>query len=285
MKIKTNKIGEIRSQYKRELINFYNEKEADVFIFTLFQEFAGITKADLIVNPEKTISESELLKIHFAVNELKNYKPIQYITCKAEFYGMSFSVTPDVLIPRPETEELVEWVIKENKSGKGLKILDIGTGSGCIAIVLKKYMPAMEVYGIDVSAQALQIAQINADMNNADVIFKEVDIFNSGNLPDFDIIVSNPPYVRKSERKQMQRNVLDYEPEKALFVEDKNALIFYNAIADFARTHLKENGKLYCEINQYLPKETKNLFQHNGFRNIRLNKDMKRNFRMIRMVK
>ncbi|MBC8486054.1 MAG: peptide chain release factor N(5)-glutamine methyltransferase [Bacteroidetes bacterium] len=278
-------MGDIRGQYKRELINFYNEKEADVFIFTLFQEFASITKADLIVNPEKTISESKLLKIHFAVKELKNYKPIQYITCKAEFYGMSFSVTPDVLIPRPETEELIEWVIKENKSGKGLKILDIGTGSGCIAIVLKKYMPAMEVYGIDVSAQALQIAQINADMNNADVIFKEVDIFNSGNLPDFDIIVSNPPYVRKSERKQMQRNVLDYEPERALFVEDKNALIFYNAIADFARTHLKENGKLYCEINQYLAKETKNLFQHNGFRNIRLNKDMKRNFRMIRMVK
>ncbi len=285
MEIRSNKIGDIRGQYKRELINFYNEKEADVFIFTLFQEFASITKADLIVNPEKTISESKLLKIHFAVKELKNYKPIQYITCKAEFYGMSFSVTPDVLIPRPETEELIEWVIKENKSGKGLKILDIGTGSGCIAIVLKKYMPAMEVYGIDVSAQALQIAQINADMNNADVIFKEVDIFNSGNLPDFDIIVSNPPYVRKSERKQMQRNVLDYEPERALFVEDKNALIFYNAIADFARTHLKENGKLYCEINQYLAKETKNLFQHNGFRNIRLNKDMKRNFRMIRMVK
>ena len=285
MKIKTNKIGEIRSQYKREIINFYDEKEADVFIFTLFQEFAGITKADLIVNPDKTISESELLKIHLAVKELKNYKPIQYITCKAEFYGIHFRVTPDVMIPRPETEELIEWVIKENKSGKGLKILDIGTGSGCIAIVLKKYMPAMEVYGIDVSAQALQIAQINADMNNADVIFKEVDIFNSGNLPDFDIIVSNPPYVRKSERKQMQRNVLDYEPERALFVEDKNALIFYNAIADFALTHLKENGKLYCEINQYLAKETKNLFQHKGFRNIRLNKDMKRNFRMIRMVK
>jgi len=285
MKIRLNKIGEIRSQYKRELINFYDEKEADVFIFILFQEFARITKADLIVNPDKTISESELFKIHFAVNELKNYKPIQYITGEAEFYGMPFRVTPDVMIPRPETEELVEWVIKENKPGEGLKILDIGTGSGCIAIVLKKYMPAMEVYGIDISAQALQIAQINANMNNADVIFKEVDIFSSGNLPDFDIIVSNPPYIRKSERKQMQRNVLDYEPERALFVEDKNALIFYNAIADFARTHLKENGKLYCEINQYLAKETRNLFQHKGFRNIRLNKDMKRNFRMIRMVK
>ena len=284
MEVKSNKIADIRKFYKRKLLNLYSENEADSLLFMLFFEFANLRKSDVILNPDQTISESELLKIHFAVKDLLNNKPIQYILGKTEFYGLTFQVNTDVLIPRPETEELVERIIKENNSDKNLRILDIGTGSGCIAISLKKHLQAAEITAIDISAGALNIATKNAIENDVDIAFRQIDfldLFARDKLSDFDVIVSNPPYVRIQEKKQMKKNVLNYEPDLALFVENDDPFIFYEAIAAFAKTHLQPNGRVYCEINQYLGDETVGIFQKAGFKEIVLSEDINDNERIL----
>lgn len=285
MQVSSNKIKDIRRYYKQQLADIYDEKETDSFLYMLFEEYAGLSKAQILLNAEATISESELLKIHFAVKALMNNKPIQYIIGSSEFYGLQFKVNPDVLIPRPETEELVELIIKENSEGKNHSIIDIGTGSGCIAITLKKYLPDSIVCALDFSTNALNVAKENAKSNELEIHFLKMDFLNARNwnkLDSFDIIVSNPPYVRESEMKQMHKNVLDYEPAKALFVEDENPLLFYSAIAQFAKGHLNNSGAVYCEINQYLAKGTSTLFLDAGFAQVDIFKDMNGNDRIIK---
>ena len=288
MKVPSNKIGDIRSYYAQQLFKIYDERETETFIFMLLEEYAGISKSEIIINPELTINESELLNIHFAVKDLKNFKPIQYILGKTEFFGIPILVNPDVLIPRPETEELVDWVIQDANKDKQSSILDVGTGSGCIAIALKNALPKATIHAIDNSSKALEIANQNALMNQADIKFSQLDFLEKkdwNNLGQYDIVISNPPYVRHMEKVEMKKNVLNYEPESTLYVDDNNPLIFYKSIAEFGLDHLKINGSIYCEINQYLSKETVKLFGSYGFKDIQLKKDFKGNDRFIKAVK
>ena len=217
---------------------------------------------------------------------LKKEVPIQYLLGKTNFYGLDFEVNENVLIPRPETEELVEWIINENLKYikvKKLKILDIGTGSGSIAVSLAKNIPNARVFALDVSKKALETAKRNAKNNNVDVTFIHQNILEIEDLKnDFDVIVSNPPYVRNLEKQEIKKNVLDYEPHLALFVEDDDALIFYRKIAEIAQRNLIENGQLFFEINQYLGNEMKDLLQNMNFRNIELKKDIYGNDRMMK---
>jgi release factor glutamine methyltransferase len=219
------------------------------------------------------------------LDSLKNEIPIQYLLGKTSFYGLDFEVNPAVLIPRPETEELVDWIISYDqihKSTKPLRILDIGTGSGCIAISLAKNIPNSQVFAIDVSEKALATAQKNAEINNVKVAFLEENILETDDLEQqFDIIVSNPPYVRQLEKQEIKKNVLDNEPHLALFVEDNDALVFYRKIAELAQKNLLPNGQLFFEINQYLGKEMMELLEKMGFKNIELRKDIYGNDRMI----
>ena len=204
---------------------------------------------------------------------------------KTSFYGLDFEVNPAVLIPRPETEELVDWIIKSNvaaQASKIIKILDIGTGSGCIAISLAKNIPDAQVFAIDVSAEALATAQKNAEINKVQVTFINKNILETTDLEQqFDIIVSNPPYVRNLEKEEIKKNVLDNEPHLALFVQDNDALIFYRKIAELAQENLSENGQLFFEINQYLGQEMMELLEEMNFKNIELRKDIYGNYRML----
>ncbi len=284
MEVKSNKIGDIRSFYKHKLFKVYNEREADTFLFMLLDEFCGLTKAEILLDKERLVNESQLLKVHFGVRDLLNHKPIQYILGKAEFYGLSFIVNPDVLIPRPETEELVDWIIKENLDREEISIIEIGTGSGCIAITLKKNIPDVAVDAVDLSSGALSVAKKNTVENNVEINFKQLDILDSKSLTslkNYDIIVSNPPYVRNLEKKAMKKNVLDFEPKNALFVDDNDPLLFYISIAELAKLNLKDGGRIYCEINQYLAKETAQIFTDAGFKTI-IKTDLNGNDRMLK---
>ena len=235
---------------------------------------------------DKTVSESDLLKFHFAVKDLKRGRPIQYVIGKSWFYGMEFIVTNDVLIPRPETEELVKLVIDDaKKHPESFSILDIGTGSGCIAVALKRKLPRCHVYALDISDEALKVAKQNAEKNNCEIHFMEGDILDSSclaKIPACSVIVSNPPYVKKSEMNSMHRNVVEYEPHTALFVSDENALVFYRAIAQAGKEKLKSGGTVYVEINETLGLETAILFQKEGYADVQLIKDMQGKDRMIK---
>ncbi len=284
MEVKSNRIGDIRSHYKLKLLDYYDEREADNLLFMIIEEYCHLSKAEVLTESFKTINESELLKIHFAVNDLMNYKPVQYILGKTEFYGLPLIVNSDVLIPRPETEELAEMIIKENNSAKKLRVLDIGTGSGCIAIAIKKNLPDAGVFAIDISPAALHTAKRNASLNHVEIQFILQDFLNQDNQHrhgNFDIIVSNPPYVRISEKNIMKKNVLNYEPASALFVDDNDPLIFYRAIADFSIQNLNKQGKVYCETNQYLSNETLSLFREYGFEFAEQRIDLNGNYRFI----
>lgn len=256
-------------------------------LFQLLMEYTGYSKAELLSRPEQTISESELLKIHFGVKELLKHKPIQYVLGKAEFYGLNFMVNSKVLIPRPETEELVDLALKKIPENKSFHLLDIGTGSGCIAITLKKNRPLCKVTALDVSEFALEVAAANADLNDVSIQFIKMDILNPASvekLNPFDVIVANPPYVRPSEKKQMGKNVLDYEPSSALFVPEAEPLIFYQSIAEFGKSHLLPHGKIFVEINQYLSQETLRLFQEYGYANASLENDLFGNPRILTIL-
>lgn len=279
------KIPEYKNTFVQQLIPFYEKEEIENFFYLILKHLKNISRVDLALNPNLEFSENEPKNMAFYLQELKNNKPIQYILGSTKFLGLEFEVNPNVLIPRPETEELIDWIISENKNRTNLKILDIGTGSGCIAISLAKNLKA-EVTAFDISEKALETAQKNADRNQAFVHFIEFDILNDiWEGQQFDIIVSNPPYVRESEKKQIKLNVLDNEPHLALFVSDQDALIFYRKIADFALKHLSENGQLFFEINQYLGKQTVSLLEEKGFKNIILKKDIYSNDRMIFALK
>ena len=283
-----------KSKLLQELSAVYDEKEIECFFYLLLESYHGKKRIDLALNPEMEMDALQLIKWESALSELKNQKPIQYIIGQTEFYGLPFLVNENTLIPRPETEELVEWIIVESsKSAVGsLKILDIGTGSGCIAISLAKNLPNAEVFAVDVSEKALAVAKKNAEINKIEVNFVNADILSVTNLNElptsnfqlpthFDIIVSNPPYVRNLEKAEIKPNVLEFEPHLALFVEDTDALLFYRKTAELATKNLAQNGQLFFEINQYLGKETVELLVNLGFKSIELKKDIYGNDRMI----
>lgn len=279
------RIKQYRTQFIKELSPFYDAYEAESFFYLILENKHKLRQIDLALNHELTFSDADLAIWGGFLNELKKEVPIQYLLGKTNFYGLDFEVNENVLIPRPETEELVEWIINENKAEKSkkIKVLDIGTGSGCIAISLAKNLPNAEVYGIDVSKKAIETAKRNAINNNVDVTFMYLDILDTDVLAcNFDIIVSNPPYVRNLEKEEIKKNVLDYEPHLALFVDDNDALIFYRKIAVLAKSGLKDDGQLYFEINQYLGKEMTDLLEKMHFKNIELRKDIYDNDRMMK---
>jgi release factor glutamine methyltransferase len=277
-------------QYKNlffdALKNIQDEQEIESFFFILTEYLHHLKRVDVALNPDFEISDAAIEKWNAFLVELQQEKPIQYITGETWFYGLRFEVNENTLIPRPETEELVEWIIESQKSkvqSQKLEILDIGTGSGCIPISLKANLPQANVSAIDVSEQALEVAKINAVSNNVEVNFIQANILEVEDLNQhFDVIVSNPPYVRNLEKQEIKKNVLDYEPHLALFVEDTDALLFYRKIAQLALKNLSPNGLLFFEINQYLGNETVDLLENLGFKNIELKKDIYGNDRMIK---
>jgi release factor glutamine methyltransferase len=288
----------ILKQYKINFIealhSIYDKEEIESFFFIISEFLHQKKRIDLALEPNFSINENELEKWNSIIAELKQEKPIQYILGETEFYGLRFLVNENTLIPRQETEELVDLILSENSKIENPhpKILDIGTGSGCIAISLAKNLPNAKVYALDVSEKALDIAKQNAEINKVEINFinksilevedlEQLTTHNSQLTTNFDIIVSNPPYVRNLEKIEIKKNVLEYEPHLALFVEDNDALLFYRKIAQLAKINLVENGKLYFEINQYLGKETVELLENLDFKNIQLLKDIYGNVRMI----
>jgi release factor glutamine methyltransferase len=273
--------------------------EIESFFYIILESFHNKKRIDLALYPEMEMDALQLLRWQSTLAELKKEKPLQYIVGETEFYGLPFLVNENTLIPRPETEELVELIIKSynlQPTTYNPKILDIGTGSGCIAISLAKNLTNSQVFAIDVSEKALTTAKKNAEINEVTINFIQADILkvddlenlsnSNSKLPSqYDVIVSNPPYVRNLEKSEIKPNVLEYEPHLALFVDDSDALLFYRKIAELAKKNLKENGKLYFEINQYLGKETVELLENLGFNDVVLKKDIYGNDRIIQCTR
>ncbi|MBV2195777.1 MAG: peptide chain release factor N(5)-glutamine methyltransferase [Flavobacterium sp.] len=289
-----------KTYFFNSLKNIQDEQEIESFFFILTEYLHNLKRVDLALNPNFEISEDDVEKWNAILADLQKEKPIQYITGEAWFYGLRFEVNENTLIPRPETEELVEFILKETSNfqlpASSLNILDIGTGTGCIPISLKTNLPEANVLAIDVSEKALEVAKRNAQSNKVEVNFIQANILevedlsklplpNAQNLLPLDIIVSNPPYVRNLEKQEIKKNVLDYEPHLALFVEDTDALLFYRKIAQLALKNLAPNGLLFFEINQYLGKETVELLENLGFKNIELKKDIYGNDRMVKSTR
>jgi release factor glutamine methyltransferase len=268
---------------RKELAGIYSAGEIESFIFLIFERLKGFTRTQFLLAREETLSPEEMLMIGQIVARLKNHEPIQYILGETEFYGLSFYSVPGVLIPRPETEELVQWIIQENHLAAPA-ILDIGTGTGCIAISLAKNCPHATVLACDISPICMETAQRNTRLNSVNVSVIEYDILKSSPeypFPELDVIVSNPPYVRETEKLVMEKNVLEFEPGLALFVPDDEPLLFYEPIADFAILHLKAGGRLYFEINEAFGNACSEMLQEKGFSGIELKKDINGKDRMI----
>lgn len=278
-------LKEYKNQFTQELNAIYDVQEIDSFFYILLEAFHQMKRVDLALHPEMELDPMQLLQWETVLAQLIEQRPIQYILGETEFFGLPFYVNENTLIPRPETEELVDWIINQLKveSRKSrVKILDIGTGTGCIAVSLAKNLPDAEVFALDVSEKALAVAKKNAARNGVSVTFLHQSILETDDLlQQFDIIVSNPPYVRNLEKEEIKKNVLDYEPHLALFVEDHDALLFYRKITQLAKKNLVQNGQLFFEINQYLGKEMITLLEEYQFRNIELKKDIYGNDRMI----
>ena len=287
--VKKNMIlKEFKLFFNEALSTIYPKTEIDSFFFILMEEKLKLQRIDTVLKPDFLITKKNLIDLKTIVKRLQKEEPIQYIIGNTEFYGFPFFVDENTLIPRPETEELVAWVLNEtkvlaNNKTIELSILDIGTGTGCIPISLAKNLTSLNISAIDISPEALLIAKQNAILNKVTIEFIELDILNTESLPqEYDVIISNPPYVRELEKEEIKNNVLENEPHLALFVADENPLIFYNKIADLAKQQLSKNGMLFFEINQYLGKETVNMLVKKGFKNIQLKKDLFGNDRMIK---
>ena len=282
-------IKDVFENYKRMLKDIYDPNEVEAITLLVINEICNLSKVKIKAFPETEIPVEQSEKLNDILEELKTGKPVQYILGRTEFYGLPFNVNPSVLIPRPETEELVEWVLESVSSFKLAvgSILDIGTGSGCIAVSLKKNLPGFRVSAIGISERALQTAASNAVLNNVGIEFINDDILNPKShisylISHISIIISNPPYVTLHDKTQMHNNVTDFEPHSALFVPENDPLLFYKAIADFAKVNLTENGLLFFEINESYGKETVELLRDKGFKNIELRKDMSDRDRMVK---
>jgi len=285
-------ISKVFRDYKRQLGNVYGKEEGESLLFILLQEFTGLTRTELLADPERPLKFDVLNRLEEGVDSLLHHVPVQYILGKTFFYGLEFYVDENVLIPRPETEELVDWVIGDLKAGGGMmgddhprELLDIGTGSGCIAVAIGKNIPDIRITGTDIYTSVLQIARKNARYHGVRIRFLKHDILSwfvrdlSGS---YDVVMSNPPYVCLSERAFMRQNVLQYEPWVSLFVSDEHPLIFYEAIAAFALKHLKRPGRLYVEINERKGQEVTALLAGKSFGDIVLRQDINGKDRMVR---
>ena len=282
-------IKDVFLAFQQQLTSVYDSRETEAIALLVLEEITDMSRAKIKAFPEDDVPAEAVEKLDSILQELKTGKPVQYILGTTEFYGLNFLVNPATLIPRPETEELVQWVLMESKkfkvtSPKSLSILDIGTGSGCIAITLKKNLPDVQVTAIDISADALKTATQNAVINEVNVTFIEdniLEVLSDIQRTKFDIIVSNPPYVTLEDKLKMHTNVTDFEPHSALFVPENDPLIFYKAITNFASDHLNNNGLLFFEINENFGKQTVELLQSKSFTNIELRQDMSGRDRMI----
>ena len=267
---------------RQQLQNIYPAEEIQALIYLLLEKKHNMSKLDICMGKDKIFSTEERKEWEDIVKRLHNEEPVQYILNEADFCGLCFKVTPDTLIPRPETAELVNWIIQDY-SHLAPSVLDIGSGSGCIAISISAALPNAKVESWDISAAALDIARFNNEKAGTSVTFNQQDIL-SNYLPqrELDILVSNPPYITNSEKAEMSNTVLQWEPSTALFVSDKDPLIFYRAIAEYGCQSLKEYGSLYFEINRAYGNETVRLLEDMGYKNIILRKDLSGNDRMIK---
>jgi len=282
MKIRSNKIIDVCEFYHTALVNLYETSEIDELIFIAFEHVLKFTREQFSLSKNDYLNQSDLIEIYDIAKALSTGKPIQQILQKAWFYNDEYFINEHVLIPRPETEELVDLIKNENAK-TDLVLLDIGTGSGCIPLALKKLKPKWDIHALDISVNALEVASKNAKQLNREINFFQHDIL-SENLNEnhkFDIIVSNPPYITKNESYTLQKQVIDFEPHLALFVENENPLLFYDKIIGFAKQHLNQNGKLYFEINQKFGEEVKTLLEENNFYNVRIIKDINQNNRIV----
>lgn len=271
---------------RKELAGIFQKEEIESLIYLIFEKLKGYSRTQFLLFRDELLNSYDWIEIEKMVSRLKTHEPIQYILGQTEFYGLPFYSVPGVLIPRPETEELVQWIIQENQLPSPI-LLDIGTGSGCIAISLGKNMEQAKILACDISPICIETTLRNAELNSVQIDVFEYDILKSrpeNSFPELDIVVSNPPYIRESEKLLMERNVLEYEPELALFVKDENPLVFYERIADFALVYLKYQGRLYFEINEAFGNECVEMLQWKGFSNIILKKDINGKDRMIRSV-
>src|SRR5690606_11130432 len=279
-----NTLKEIKNKYINELVHLYDLHEINSLFQIAAEHILAIPKIQLALNYNKKLDQTPHDQFSIILDQLLTGQPIQYIIGSAPFYGLNFDLNEDTLIPRVETEELVDLIINQNKDKSDLNIIDIGTGSGCIAISIKKHLASAEVTAIDISASAIQIAKNNASNNGTPIDFRCIDILEWEVVftnETYDIIVSNPPYITQVEKDNMHNNVLLFEPYAALFVEDEAPLLFYDYISSFALVHLKEGGKLFFEINQYLAQETKELLLKKGFNNVQILNDINGLPRMI----
>ena len=273
-------VRDIRPFFLEKLALVYGENEANNMVYWSIESVLGLSKSDCILQQDVTVSETQKQKLLDIVSRLVEEEPLQYILGTAEFMSLEFKVNKHTLIPRPETQELLQWVLQEDFKS----VLDIGTGSGCIAISLAKQSKAC-LSALDSSKEALEVAKYNAKYNEVAINFIHADILKKPALQQtFDLIVSNPPYVMESDKKLMHTNVLKYEPHTALFVPDKEALVFYNSITDFAQNHLNENGKLFFEIHEKKGDELLQMLQKKGFSKVELKKDMQGKDRMVKAV-
>lgn len=290
-------LNDLYGYFRNELKPFFHSEEITALAKIIFRDIAGVKFQDIFINGERIIDDELCSRVHKAIRQLRKQMPAQYITGICEFYGLRLNVTPNVLIPRPETEELVDWIINDNRvcRKKNIRILDIGTGSGNIAITLKNKIPSAIVTATDISNRALTVAKENAGIYCTPVKFLRLDILKRLNWSNrnpiidksgqFDIIASNPPYVPLNEKKSLPENVRNFEPHVALFTEQKNPLIFYDAIGRFALRQLKNNGLLYLEIHETKGKQVKSLLKRLGFGDVKIKKDINGKDRMVRCGK
>ena len=273
------------TQIKQELSGCYSESEASAMAKWILSDVLELSTFDLYAGKDMNFSAEKLTRVHDILSRLKLYEPLQYIIGETLFDGLTFEVNPSVLIPRPETIELVDWIATDFTS-ENLRVLDVGTGSGCIPISLSKKLHHPHVFAWDISSEALEVARRNAERNEVEVAFRQVDILqDSYPSVQVDILVSNPPYIGEAEKKNMERNVLDWEPGLALFVPDDDPLLFYRRIAEVGLDILSEGGVLYYEINQLYGKETARMLQEKGYKNVELRKDLSGNDRMIKALR
>ncbi|MBT8298300.1 MAG: peptide chain release factor N(5)-glutamine methyltransferase [Maribacter sp.] len=277
-------LKEIRNIYHSELDSIYSKDEVDSFFYLVIEHYLDFERFILAIEPLITVTKTEEQPLFEVLGQLKLERPIQYILGSTQFMELELMVNENVLIPRPETEELVRWIIDDSEALgiNEINVLDIGTGSGCIAIAMAKYLKNSKVKALDISDKALEVAKQNASLNKVNVEFIQANILNGKILKEkYNIIVSNPPYVRQLEKSKMKSNVSENEPDVALFVEDNDPLIFYQKIVEFAKSNLKKGGWLYFEINQYLGSQTKELLAED-FCEVELRKDMFGNDRLLK---
>jgi release factor glutamine methyltransferase len=281
--------GKFRNHFINSLEGLYPIEELKSFFYLLAGKYLNLSRINIALQLNNELTHEEQSSFYKALDRLRNHEPIQYILGETEFFGMPITVNKQVLIPRPETEELVSWIIEDVDKNEAT-ILDIGTGSGCIAISLAKKLNNAVVSAIDISTRAIEVAKKNSLINNVNIEFSRVDVLNFEADLDlhhkweskFDIIVSNPPYVRMQEKKLMKLNVIDHEPDIALFVEDDDPLLFYRKISQLSKQYLRHNGTLYLEINEYLGLEMEKMLNKAGFKHVLLKKDMFGKNRMIK---